>query len=194
MERHAKGEKNSGFYAWKDKLEEFYRLLTLAYPVMASTLASVHKLAGYKLDALNGVIPYQLSLVDEAGMISAESLVPLLARSQRAIVVGDPLQIEPIRSLDATTAEKLKDKYFPDNTLYEAVSPMLVTGYHRAAGTLSGSIADIGNGIVLDEHRRCQLPIAALFMSIAEYSGVQVRTAAPDANIQVACSNMGASI
>ncbi|WCD78511.1 AAA domain-containing protein [Pseudomonas sp. TUM22785] len=185
------GKQNGGFYGWKDKLEEFYRLLTLAYPVMASTLASVHKLAGYKLEILNGVTPYQLSLVDEAGMISAESLVPLLARSQRAIVVGDPLQIEPIRSLDTTAAEKLKDKYFPNNTLYEAVSPMLVTGYHRAAGTLSGSIADIGNGIVLDEHRRCQRPIAELFMSIAEYSGVQVCTAAPDANIQAACNNMG---
>lgn len=185
------GKQNGGFYGWKDKLEEFYRLLTLAYPVMASTLASVHKLAGYKLDVLNGVTPYQLSLVDEAGMISAESLVPLLARSQRAIVVGDPLQIEPIRSLDTTAAEKLKDKYFPNNTLYEAVSPMLVTGYHRAAGTLTGSIADIGNGIVLDEHRRCQRPIAELFMDIAEYSGVQVCTAAPDANIQAACNNMG---
>ncbi len=185
------GNQNSGFYAWKDKLQEFYRLLTLAYPVMASTLASVHKLAGYKLADLNGVTPYHLSLVDEAGMISVESLVPLLARSQRAIVVGDPLQIEPIRTLGATTAEKLKAKYFQDNTLYEAVSPMLVTAYHRAAGTLTGSIADIGSGIVLDEHRRCQLPIASLFMSIAEYSGVQVRTAAPDANVQAACNNMG---
>lgn len=185
------GKQDSGFYIWKDKLDEFYRLVTLAYPVMASTLASVHKLAGYKLADLNGFTPYQLSLVDEAGMISVESLVPLLARSQRAIVVGDPLQIEPIRPLGVATAEKLKARYFTNNTLYEAVSPMLVTAYHRAAGTLTGSIADIGNGIVLDEHRRCQLPIAALFMNIAEYSGVQVRTAAPVPRIQAACDNMG---
>lgn len=185
------GKQDSGFYRWKDKLEEFYRLVTLAYPVMASTLASTHKLAGYKLGDLNGVMPYQLSLVDEAGMVSVESLVPLLARSQRAIVVGDPLQIEPIRSLDKTAAEKLKARYFECNTLYEAVSPMLVTAYHRAAGTLTGGVADIGNGIVLDEHRRCQPQIAALFMSIAEYSGVRVRTGAPDTRVQAACANMG---
>lgn len=185
------GKQDSGFYRWKDKLEEFYRFITLAYPVMASTLASAHKLAGYKLADLNGFTPYQLSLVDEAGMISVESLVPLLARSQRAIVVGDPLQIEPIRSLDKAAAEKLKARYFENNTLYESVSPMLVTAYHRAAGTLTGSVADIGNGIVLDEHRRCQPPIAALFMNIAEYSGVQVHTATADPRIQAACANMG---
>lgn len=184
-------KQDSGYYRWKDKLEEFYRLITLAYPVMASTLVSVHKLAGYKLADLNGFTPYQLSLVDEAGMISAESLVPLLARSQRAIVVGDPLQIEPIRSLDKSAAEKLKARYFENNTLYEAISPMLVTAYHRAAGTLTGSVSDTGNGIVLDEHRRCQPQIAALFMSIAEYSGVQVRTAAADPRIQAAYTKMG---
>ncbi|MFJ4348729.1 AAA domain-containing protein [Pseudomonas sp. NPDC089401] len=185
------GKPDSGFYRWKDKLEEFYRLLTLAYPVMASTLVSTHKLAGYKLKDLDGFVPYPLSLVDEAGMVSVESLVPLLARSQRAIVVGDPLQIEPIRSLDKASAEKLKARYFESNTLYEAVSPMLVTAYHRAAGTQTGSVTDIGNGIVLDEHRRCQAPIAALFMSIAEYSGVQVRTADPAPRIQAACARMG---
>lgn len=184
-------QQDSGYYKWKDKLDDFYRIITLVYPVMASTLASVHKLAGYKLSDLNGSTPYQLSLVDEAGMISVESLVPLLARSQRAIVVGDPLQIEPIRSLDKAAAEKLKDLYFESNTLYEAVSPMLVTAYHRAAGTLTGGTGDTGNGIVLDEHRRCQKPIAKLFMSIADYKGVQIRTATPDSRIQAAFNNMG---
>ncbi|VVM73076.1 hypothetical protein PS619_01901 [Pseudomonas fluorescens] len=185
------GQLDSGFYKWKDKLDEFYRLVSLAYPVMASTLASVQKLAGYKLGDLNGFAPYALSLVDEAGMISAESLVPLLARSQRAIVVGDPMQIEPIRGLGKATADKLKAHYFADNTLYEAVSPMLVTAYHRAAGTLSGAVTDMGNGIVLDEHRRCQPAIAELFMQIAGYRGVQVCTSAPEARIGAACDSMG---
>jgi hypothetical protein len=185
------GQQDAGFYKWKDKLDEFYCLITLAYPVMASTLASVQKLAGYKLNHLNGFTPYQLSLVDEAGMISAESLVPLLARSRRAIVVGDPLQIEPIRTLGHAMARKLKDQYFADNGLYEAVSPMLVTAYHRAAGTLTGAINDTGNGMVLEEHRRCQPAIAQLFMEIAGYTGVQVCTGSPEPRIQKACDNMG---
>lgn len=185
------GQKDGGFYKWKDQHTEFYRLVTMAYPLMASTLASVQKLAGYKLADLNGHTPYQISLVDEAGMISAESLVPLLARSQRAIVVGDPLQIEPIRTLDSAMAKALKDKYFPDNTLYEAVSPMLVTAYHRAAGSRTGAITDAGNGIVLDEHRRSQPAIAKLFMEIAGYAGVKICTDAPEPRIQVACEHMG---
>lgn len=185
------GQQDPGFFKWKDKLEEFYRMVSLAYPVMASTLASVQKLAGYKLKDLGGFTPYALSLVDEAGMISVESLVPLLARSQKAIVVGDPLQIEPIRPLGAGMVNKLKARLFPDNRLYEAVSPMLVTAYHRAAGTLTGAIRDTGNGIVLDEHRRCQPAIAQLFMDIAGYKGVQVRTGAAEKRIQQACDNMG---
>lgn len=185
------GKQDSGFYRWKDKLDEFYRLITLAYPLMASTLVSIHKLAGYKLADLDGFAPYHLSLVDEAGMISVEALVPLLARSQRAVVVGDPLQIEPIRSLDNASAERLKARHFHDNTRYEAVSPMLVTAYHRAAGTATGSVDEVGDGIVLDEHRRCQPAIAELFMRIAEYRGVHVCTAAPDARIAAACAGMG---
>ncbi|MGE8150064.1 AAA domain-containing protein [Pseudomonas vancouverensis] len=185
------GQTDSGFYKWKDKLQEFYRLISLAYPVMASTLASVQKLAGYKLPDLNGYHPYALSLVDEAGMISAESLVPLLARSERSIVVGDPLQIEPIRALGAAVAGKLKDQYFIDNTLYEAVSPVLVTAYHRAAGTSTGAVTEMGDGIILDEHRRCRPAIAELFMQIAGYRGVQVCTQSPDPRIEAACANMG---
>ncbi|WP_194791641.1 AAA domain-containing protein [Pseudomonas sp. UFMG81] len=185
------GNKDAGLYAWKDRLETFYRLLTLAYPVMASTLASVHKLAGYRLADLDGYTPYPMSLVDEAGMVSVESLVPLLARSERAVVVGDPLQIEPIRTLAEGSAEALKARFFPDNTQYEAVSPMQVTAYHRAAGTRSGAVDDIGAGIVLDEHRRCQPEIAKLFKDIAGYAGVQVCTDAPAAPIQAACANMG---
>ncbi len=185
------GQTDSGFYKWKDKLQEFYRLISLAYPVMASTLASVQKLPGYKLADLNGFSPYALSLVDEAGMVSAESLVPLLARSERSIVVGDPLQIEPIRTLGSAMAGKLKDQYFVDNTLYEAVSPMLVTAYHRAAGSLTGAVTDMGDGIVLDEHRRCRPAIAELFMQIAGYRGVQVCTQPAEPRIQAACDNMG---
>ncbi|WP_432219628.1 AAA domain-containing protein [Pseudomonas kribbensis] len=185
------GQTDSGFYKWKDKLQEFYRLISLAYPVMASTLASVQKLPGYKLADLNGFTPYALSLVDEAGMVSAESLVPLLARSERSIVVGDPLQIEPIRTLGSAMAGKLKDQHFADNTLYEAVSPMLVTAYHRAAGTFSGAVDDMGDGIVLDEHRRCRPAIAELFMQIAGYHGVQVCTQPAEPRIQAACDKMG---
>ncbi|HFF9857109.1 AAA domain-containing protein [Serratia marcescens] len=181
------------FYWWKDRFDQFYRLLSLVYPVMATTLVSARKAAGYQwLNDLNGHKPWHLALCDEAGMMSAESLVPLLSRCERAMVVGDPLQIEPIRNLSEAGQNQIREKYFAqDNTLFERVSPMTVTAYHRAAGTQSGQVSDIGNGIVLDEHRRCQTPIANLFCKLAGYRGISIETAPSKTRISEAFKEMG---
>ncbi|MFD3248412.1 AAA domain-containing protein [Rahnella aquatilis] len=172
--------------------EEFYRLLSLAYPVIATTLASAYKPAGYEnLGDFEKVKPYHLTLCDEAGMVSVETLVPLLSRSEQAIIVGDPAQIEPIRTLSEGVQNQLREQHFgDDDLLYDRMSPMLVTAYHRAAGTSSGSVNDIGNGIVLDEHRRCQPPIAALFTQLAGYEGISVETAPPSEAVASAFAAM----
>ncbi|HHH7315039.1 TPA: AAA domain-containing protein [Escherichia coli] len=185
--------RSAGYYRWLDKLDEFYRALSLVYPVMATTLVSAWKVAGYrKLDELKGHKPWHLALCDEAGMISLESLVPLLSRSEKAMIVGDPLQIEPIRNLSENLQTQLRERHFADNnTLYERVSPASVTGWHRAAGTLSGRVDDTGNGIILDEHRRCQKPIANLFIRLAGYHGVSVETTSPSDRIASAFEKSG---
>lgn len=185
--------RSAGYYRWLDKLDEFYRALSLVYPVMATTLVSAWKVAGYpKLDELKGHKPWHLALCDEAGMISLESLVPLLSRSEKAMIVGDPLQIEPIRNLSENLQTQLRERHFAsNNTLYERVSPASVTGWHRAAGTLSGRVDDTGNGIILDEHRRCQKPIADLFIRLAGYHGVSVETASPSERIASAFEKSG---
>ncbi|CDL84197.1 AAA domain-containing protein [Xenorhabdus szentirmaii] len=187
------GRRSAGYYRWLDKLDEFYSALSLVYPVMATTLVSAWKMAGYrKLDELKGHKPWHLALCDEAGMISVESLIPLLSRSEKAMIVGDPLQIEPIRNLSENLQTQLRERHFTDNnTLYERVSPATVTGWHRAAGTLSGRVNDIGNSIILDEHRRCQKPIADLFIRLAGYHGVTVETATPDERIASAFEKSG---
>ncbi|QHM73821.1 AAA domain-containing protein [Mixta intestinalis] len=187
------GRRSAGYYSWLEKLDEFYRALSLVYPVMATTLVSAWKMAGYrKLKELKGHKPWHLALCDEAGMISVESLVPLLSRSEKAMIVGDPLQIEPIRNLSENMQTRLHERYFADdNALYERVSPATVTGWHRAAGTLTGRPDEIGSGIILDEHRRCQKPIADLFIRLAGYRGVTVETAAPDERIARAFEKSG---
>jgi hypothetical protein len=187
------GRQSAGYYRWLDKLDDFYRALSLVYPVMATTLVSAWKVAGYrKLGELKGRKPWHLALCDEAGMISLESLVPLLSRSEKAIIVGDPLQIEPIRNLSENMQVQLREQHFAsNNSLYERVSPATVTGWHRAAGALSGRVDDTGNGIILDEHRRCQKPIANLFIRLAGYHGVSVETAPPSERIASAFEKSG---
>ncbi|MEZ0582794.1 AAA domain-containing protein [Erwinia sp. STN24] len=183
----------AGYYRWLERLDDFYSALSLVYPIMATTLVSAYKMAGYaKLSELKGHKPWALALCDEAGMISAESLVPLLSRSEKAMIVGDPLQIEPIRTLSEGTQQLLRQRHFAtNNLLYERVSPATVTAYHRAAGSATGRAGDIGNGIILDEHRRCQLPIARLFTRVAGYQGVTVETAPPDKRIAQAFEKAG---
>ncbi|AZV93040.1 hypothetical protein CBF45_04280 [Bordetella sp. J329] len=188
-----RGQKNSGYYHWHDRREEFFRLLSLAYPVLTSTLVSAQRLAGFhKLEDASSHKPFHLALIDEAGMVSVESVVPLLARSERAIMVGDPMQLEPIRILSQPMTESLRERHFQNrDTLYEAMSPMLATAYHRAAGTMSGAPGELGSSIVLDEHRRCQPAIADLFIAIAGYRGVHVMTSPPAPAIAQAFERMG---
>jgi len=114
-------------------------------------------------------------IVDESGMIPLHQTFPLLVRSRKAIVVGDPLQIEPIMN---QTQETL-DRYFQDaflnqgltQTDYYRYSPNetdTATTYHRAAGA-TGEENDLGQGIRLLEHYRCQPNIIAYCERIAKY-------------------------
>ncbi|MGO3743388.1 AAA domain-containing protein [Kerstersia sp.] len=188
-----RGQKNSGYYHWHNRRKDFFRLLSLAYPVLTSTLVSAQRLAGFsKLEDASPHKPFHMALIDEAGMVSVESVVPLLARSERATMVGDPMQLEPIRVLSQPMTESLRERHFQNrDTLYEAMSPMLTTAYHRAAGAMNGAPGELGNSIVLDEHRRCQPAIADLFIAIAGYRGVDVMTSPPAPAIAQAFALMG---
>ncbi|MDQ9021907.1 AAA domain-containing protein [Acinetobacter sichuanensis] len=166
--------------------EAFYRDISLAYPVVATTLTSAYKMSAYKhLKHLNSVKPWSLARLDEAGMVSVENLLPIVARSTKAMIVGDPLQLEPIRTISKNSIQKIYKEYFANHDEdYAMLGPGQVTAYHRAAGTQTGEISDIGDGIILDEHRRCQAPIAQLFIDIAKYKGLNVSTFKPSDAIQ----------
>ncbi|APV37616.1 AAA domain-containing protein [Acinetobacter soli] len=174
-------------------LENFYNLVSLAYPVVASTLASAYKMSGYKqLKHLKQVKPWNLTLLDEAGMVSVESLVPVLTRSNCAMIVGDPLQLEPIRTISKPSIQGIYKEYFKGHDdEYAMLGPGIVTTYHRAAGTRTGDVGDIGDGIILDEHRRCQAPIAQLFIDIAQYKALSISTTNPHQTLQDAFKGMG---
>lgn len=173
--------------------KEFFDLISLAYPVVASTLHSAYKMSGYKkLEHLKQTKPWNLVLIDEAGMVSVENLIPVLCRSNMAMLVGDPLQLEPIRTISKPSMKKIyNDFYSNDDDEFIKLGPGQVTAYHRAAGTLSGAVNDIGDGVILDEHRRCQAPIAQLFIDIAKYKDLSINTFAPKERINKAFTAFG---
>jgi hypothetical protein len=167
-----------------------FTLLSLAYPVLTSTLTSSYNFfraffSWFKnkngqevvVDRVKKEKPAHLVLCDESGMCALHTIFPLLYKSEKAIIVGDPKQLVPIIPVGKVQAREYEEENFSTIDQAYAYSPISVSVYHRAAGCKTGHFDDIGEGIVLDEHRRCQPDIADLFIELANYSGLSVKTA-----------------
>ena len=77
--------------------------LMIAVPVISSTFAAVERfLINCKSESFLGTI-----IIDEAGQASPHMLVGALFRAQKAIVVGDPKQIEPVQTVQDLFVEKI---------------------------------------------------------------------------------------
>ncbi|MBW4631127.1 MAG: DNA/RNA helicase [Iphinoe sp. HA4291-MV1] len=166
---------------WKDRkrmaenLEEHLKNLSFMFPVITCTLLSIRNMLPWIEQCVDRTI------VDEAGMIDLHKTFPLLVRSRKAIIVGDPLQIEPVITLSHQRRKNYCQTAFLDKGLteidYHRYSPeeeYSATTYHRAAGA-SGEDKDKGQGISLKEHYRCQPSIIQYCNAIASY-GLEVKT------------------
>lgn len=193
MSTFTKDDRKSEFYK---NLYKHKKNISLVYPVMTSTLASSMSLFfSSKTDI------YDFLIVDEAGMITPNLLFPLICRSKRAMVVGDPKQLEPIVSLDEKEKKEYKEKnwnYIEEKedkkyVEYQKYSPTMSTAYHRAAKCQTVEFDDIGDGIELDEHRRCLSNIARIFIDIAKYDRLKIETKnlKPEDKHYIPYSNLG---
>jgi hypothetical protein len=107
--------------------------------------------------------------------LSGQTIFPLLCFADKALVVGDPKQLPPIITMDGNTKIQYEHQYGEDTNAL-MYSPATVSAYHRASSAKTGHHNDIGNSIILEEHRRCQPPIAEAFVEIAEYVGMKIET------------------
>jgi len=164
----------SGIMSSEARMNSFMRHISMVYPVTTSTLAAVNGMwAGF----FNSKTIYRTVLADEAGMITSKDMVPALTQATRAIIVGDPKQLRPIVSLNDMFLDYFQAKWAPE--FWNKYSPSVVSAFHRSAGTLEGGFKVTGSGIMLDEHRRCVKSIADMFIDIADYKGLKVRTIEP---------------
>jgi predicted nucleic acid-binding Zn-ribbon protein len=152
-----------------EQLNERLKSVSLIFPVITCTLQSIRNMLPWTASCVDRVI------VDESGMIPLHQTFPLLVRTRKAIVVGDPLQIEPIVNQTQQTIERYIQEAFSDRGLtqedYCRYSPAEIdraTTYHRAAGA-TGEDNDPGQGIRLLEHYRCQPNIIDYCDRIANY-------------------------
>ncbi|MCL6591966.1 MAG: hypothetical protein K6U80_18705 [Firmicutes bacterium] len=145
--------------------------LFLVVPVLSTTFASTSRLFG-KLGA------EQLGwlLIDEAGQAAPQAAIGAIWRAKRVVVIGDPLQIEPV----VTIPPKLINTIFSqfgvshDEWAAPAVSAQSLADRVSWFGTSICSVdGDIWVGSPLRVHRRCEQPMFSISNYIA-YNGLMV--------------------
>lgn len=174
------------FSVWDEKFSSQQRkkiygslLNTLFFvvPVISTTFASVQTF-------LDGIQKEELGLliVDEAGQATPQSLLGAIWRTRRYIVVGDPLQVEPILTVPKELCKRFADEYG-------------ITGPYRSQELSAQILADAGNcfggwrkineekiwlGCPLVVHRRCIQPMFQIFNEIAYNGRMFYRSVEPD--------------
>ncbi|MFG2548891.1 DEAD/DEAH box helicase [Streptomyces sp. NPDC048581] len=152
-----------------------WQSLFLVMPVVSTTFASCGRLFGpLGQDALGWV------LIDEAGQAAPQAAVGALWRARRAVLVGDPLQLEPVVPLPLSVQERLREAYGADEAWLPSVtSAQRVADRTNRWGTTvqsrqpDGEIDPVWVGAPLRVHRRCERTMFELSNDIA-YEGLMV--------------------
>ena len=144
--------------------------LMIAVPVISSTFAAVERfLVNCKSESSLGTI-----IIDEAGQASPHMLVGALLRAQKAIVVGDPKQIEPVQTVQDLFVEKIGGEDFGKYRSKELSVQSLADAQNPFAGiikNLDGSESWVGCPLVI--HRRCKDPMFTVANELS-YGGFMI--------------------
>ncbi|WP_353854152.1 ATP-binding protein [Bacillus sp. Bos-x628] len=142
-------------------LKNVWEIIHLITPVISTTFASIRKMyEGIGQDFINYLF------IDEAGQATPQQAAGALWRSQKAIVVGDPIQIEPVVTIDRTILGDIKRYYGIDDEFIElGTSVQSLADRANSIGTYKKNQEWIG--IPLWVHRRCLDPMFTISNAIA---------------------------
>lgn len=129
-------------------------------PVVSTSLASVGRLfKNLEADSIGWL------LLDEAGQATIQSAAGIINRSKRSIIIGDPLQIEPVITTPAKLIEILNRPYKNEHTWSPLTSSVQKLADRITSQGTEMKLADdqkIWTGFPLRTHRRCQDPMFSL--------------------------------
>ena len=144
---------------------DLWRVFFLCVPVVSTTFHSIRRLFA-------GVGPqaFGWSIIDEAGQAEPQAAVGALLRSRRTVVLGDPLQLEPISEVPDALADRLAER-LPDSDDWDPryQSVQTLADRRAAVGAVIHSGGQQGRrvGCPLRVHWRCDEPMASLSARIA---------------------------
>jgi hypothetical protein len=154
----------------KGGVAQLWEALFLVVPVVSTTFASFPRMFhSWGREEIGWL------LIDEAGQAAPQQALGAIWRSKRVVVVGDPLQLEPIVSLPLEALEPLRDRCGADMAYSPRVSSAQgLADMANRLGTMIGSGDDAKwVGSPLRVHRRCLKPMFEISNAIA-YDGMMV--------------------
>lgn len=147
----------------------------LVVPVVSTTFASVARL-------FRGLGPEALGwlAVDEAGQARPQSAVGALWRCRRAVVVGDPQQLEPITAIPFKVEQAVRAHYGVGEEWLTGRGSVqtLADRLNRLGTELPGAEGGVWVGAPLTVHRRCDQPMFDLSNRIG-YGGLMIDATDP---------------
>lgn len=99
------GIQNWGPDRFARELRQHFPLILRAFPLWSVSNLSARR----ALPLVPGL--FDLVVVDEASQCDIASVVPLLARSRRAVFVGDPMQLRHVSNLEPVVEQSLLEEY-----------------------------------------------------------------------------------
>lgn len=156
--------------AYNRIIAELYRSLLLFIPVVSTTLASV----GRMFRDVTEPKAFGIAVIDEAGQVQPHHAVGLLFRSRRALLVGDPFQIEPVVKDEFCLLKELfRDKMIKKYCDFDKNSSQTFADNLNKYGTLVKQNNTrprwIGSPLLI--HRRCISPMFDICNALS-YAGI----------------------
>jgi hypothetical protein len=154
----------------------------LVVPVVSTTFASVHRMfSRLPAEALGWL------LVDEAGQALPQAAVGAMIRTKNSVVVGDPLQIEPVVTLPKTLTQEICGFFGIDPLKYNAPDASVQTvadaaSMYCASFPIGSGHRDVGAPLLV--HRRCDSPMFDISNEIA-YANLMVQAKKPSGDVPV---------
>ena len=135
--------------------------LFLLVPVISTTLASVERFLSFiPQDSLG------LLILDEAGQATPASTLGIINRSKKAIVLGDPLQIEPVVNIPLELFAILDTKNTLPNLFHvSSLSAQILADLQNDYGERRTNEKWLGCPLLV--HRRCLEPMFTISNKIA---------------------------
>lgn len=150
--------------------------LFLVVPVVSTTFASVGRMFGRI-----GPEAFGWVLIDEAGQALPQAALGALMRFKRAVVVGDPMQIEPVVMLPEQLTQSICREFSIDESRFNAPAASAQTLCDAATAYIATFESKAGSrevGVPLLVHRRCADPMFSVSNAVA-YGGLMVQAKTP---------------